>query len=140
MTIKGRDTREFEIHFVQGRFALPSNRMRASSIRQSSSVTTPASAALKKTLSNETTSSAWSDSDQSHGSFGDCNHNVVIGGGEDDIPCEGLEGGVGVVGGTFVIRGVSDPIERDAITKTLQHLVSSPRCLCANVSYIPYNQ
>jgi len=125
MTIKAGDTREFEIHFVQGKFALPYNQDTRS---RAASVLHAAKANLQKTMSGDST--AWSDSDGSSERSGRSNGNLIIGGGEDDLPREAPEGSVGLVGGTFVVQGVSDPIEREFIAKTLQYLVSLLRGLC----------
>ena len=121
MTIKASDTREFDIHFVQGKFALPYNQDTRS---RAASVLHAAKASLQKTMSGEST--AWSDSDGSSDRSGRSNGNILIGGGDDDLPREAPEGAVGLVGGTFVVQGVSDPTERDFIGKTLQYLVSLP--------------
>lgn len=119
ITIKGSDTRDFEIHFVQGKFALPYNQY---GLSRAESVLSAAKATLQKTLSGD--SSSWSDSDGSSRSTGHNTGNLIVGGGDDDLPREAPEGSVGLVGGTFVVQGVSDPVERDYIAKTLQYLVS----------------
>jgi len=123
ITIKESDTQEFEIHFVQGKFALPYSHTSHTTRSRAASVLCAAKASLQKTLSGD--SSTWSDSDGSSRSSGHNTGNLIIGGGDDDLPREAPEGAVGLVGGTFVVQGVSDPTERDAIAKTLQHLVST---------------
>ena len=122
ITIKESDTQDFEIHFVQGKFALPYNQINHTTRSRAASVLNAAKASLQKTLSGD--SSTWSDSDGSSRSSGHNTGNLIIGGGDDDLPREAPEGAVGLVGGTFVVQGVSDPIERDAIARTLQYLVS----------------
>lgn len=119
ITIKASDTRDFDVHFVQGKFALSyeqDTRSRAASILQA------AKFELQKTISGDSTT--WSDSDGASDRSGCNNGNLIIGGGEDDLPREAPEGSIGIVGGTFIVQGVSDPTQRDHIVKTLQYLVS----------------
>jgi len=84
-------------------------------------------------------STAWSDSDGSSDRSGRSNGNILIGGGDDDLPREAPEGAIGLVGGTFVVQGVSDPTERDLIGKTLQYLVSLPMAI-ADLSYTLFSR
>lgn len=136
LTIKAADTREFDIHFVQGKFALPLGQRRVDDGRPSS-IISPAAASLQRTFSNEF--SDWSGSGRSS-TGSKQNNNIIIGGDDDDLPSEVTEGAIGLVGGTFVVQGVSDPTERDYIAKTLQHLVSHPSLILTNVSYSPYSR
>jgi hypothetical protein len=123
ITIKESDPHDFEIHFVQGKFALPYNHTSHTTRSRAASVLSAAKASLQKTLSGD--SSTWSDSDGCSESSGLNTANLIIGGGDDVLPREAAEDSIGLVGGTFVVQGVSDPIERDAIAKTLQYLVST---------------
>ena len=138
ITIKESDPQEFEIHFVQGKFALPYNHTSHTTRSRAASVLSAAKASLQKTLSGD--SSTWSDSDGSSRSSGLNTANLIIGGGDDDLPREAPEGSIGLVGGTFVVQGVSDPIERDAIAKTLQYLVSQLSTAVADNSYTLFNR
>jgi hypothetical protein len=136
-SIKGVDTREFDIHFVQGKFALPLGQRRTDDGIRPSSIVSPAAASLQRTFSNEI--SDWSGSGRSSTGSRQTN-NIIIGGDDDDLPSEVPDGAVGLVGGTFVVQGVSDPIERDYIAKTLQHLVSLTSLVLTDVSYSSYSQ
>jgi hypothetical protein len=138
MTIKGSDPQDLEIHFVQGKFALPYSHNSHTTRSRAASVLSAAKASLQKTLSGD--SSTWSDSDGSSKSSGHNTANLIIGGGDDDLPREAPEGSVGLVGGTFVVQGVSDPTERDAIAKTLQHLVSALRVVVTDDSYTLFSR
>jgi len=135
MTIKGNDhhDQDLEIHFVQGKFALPYSNTSHTARSRAASVLSAAKVSLQKTLSSD--SSTWSESDESSKSSDHDTGNLIIGGGDDDLPREAPEGTVGLVGGTFVVQGVSNPNERDAIAKTLQYLVSAIHTVVAYDSY-----
>jgi hypothetical protein len=135
MTIKGSDSRDFEIHFVQGKFALPYSQDKR---ERAASILSAAKATLQKTMSGDSTT--WSDSDGSSQGSSQNTCNLVIGGGDDDLPWDAPPGAVGLVGGTFVVQGVTDPIERDSIAKTLQYLVSPTQSFDADSSYTLSNR
>jgi len=139
MTIKGSDhhDQDLEIHFVQGKFALPYSHTSHTTRSRAASFLSAAKVSLPKTLISD--SSTWSESDESSKSSDHNAGNLIIGGGDDDLPRGAPEGTVGLVGGTFVVQGVSNPNERDAIAKTLQYLVSATLFVVANDSYTRSN-
>jgi hypothetical protein len=124
MTIRGGDEQEFEIHFVPGRFALPLKQRSASVSTADQLGTSAASSAMDSLKKSSSRGESWSGSEDAVRSDTDT-ANSIIGGGDDDLPIEVKEGELGVVGGTFVVKGMSEATQRTALTKILQHLVSS---------------
>jgi hypothetical protein len=135
MTIRGGEEQEFEIRYLPGKFALPVISQRSDSGSSAEQLGTSASSSGVGTLVSSTSrSESWSESD-SAGKSGQDPVNSILVGGEDDIP---LEGEVGLVGGTFVVKGVSDSNQRSALAKILQHLVRHLRGTCTDSSYTAF--
>lgn len=143
MTLKpGDDLEALSITFVEGKFALPHSGKRTAATgmqrEQSSSSIGSSDASL---VGVETSDGNGESETDAHSTDKPAlqGTNLVIGGGKDDIPNEIDPDTIGLVGGTFIVRGMPDKHERQALERILQRMVSSGLWAWADISSIPYS-
>lgn len=129
MTLKpGDDLETLSITFIEGKFALPhaGKRPKTDPIQRlhSSSSIDSSDASLVGTETNDGTPESEVDAHSTTDKSARQGTNIVIGGKKDDIPNEVDPDTIGLVGGTFVVRGMPDQQERMALERILQRLVS----------------
>ena len=126
----GRDVGEvLEVEFVQGSFALPALTSTPTSpkrCRRRSSIRSrrPSLKGSESSGEDDNVSTTSSTTQQTGSRFKSSTVNVIVSGGENDIPKNETDQ-VGVVGGTVIIRGVRGDEEQQALQKVLHVLVSS---------------
>ena len=129
MTLKpGDDLEPFSISFVEGRFALPHPHKRPAARtmqrEESSSSIGSSDASLVSAETSDGAPDTKADGGDTDDKPAEQGANIIIGGGKDDIPNDVDPCTVGLVGGTFIVRGMPDQQERKALERILQRSVS----------------
>lgn len=143
MTLKpGDDLEPLSIVFVEGKFALPHSGKRPNATamqrEHSSSSIGSSDASL---VGGETSDGQAGTETDAHSTDKPARQgtNLVIGGGKNDIPNEVDPDTIGLVGGTFIVRGMPDKHERKALERILQRMVSYYLLALADISSTPYS-
>jgi hypothetical protein len=144
MTLKPGDELEtLSITFVEGKFALPhAGRRRASTPMQREQSSSSIGSSDPSLISAETSDGRPESDEDAHSSTDESARqgtNIIIGGGKDDIPNDIDPETLGLVGGTFVVRGIPGQHERKALERILQRLVSFSTRTIADISFTPYS-
>lgn len=126
MTVKASDSeQDVDISFIEGKFALPVKSQGSRSTNISKNGSSASLADSHCTDSSDRPASLTSSDPDTVADLesGKCPVNLVIGGAKADIPSDVDANLVGLVGGTFVVRGLHGKEERKAFERILQRLV-----------------
>lgn len=116
---EGSKGQKVEIEFVPGRFALPRGHARSSSRTRNCAELDDEDGVVEGESDSDSDASDWSGTQRAHKR--DAPLKVLLSGIEPDLQ---LGDDVGIVGGTFVIKGIRAEEEREALIRVLKGTVS----------------